>query len=192
MSKIVALALAGLLSACGTYRTNSGGYQRGGGGYKTASDYAPQGDGFALTEKLSRGQTFVPSGAFKLHWPVRNVRINRGFNSSINHQGMDLGGPKGTPILAAHEGVVIYTGRDFRGYGNMVLIEYNKEWATLYGHLNDIVVDEGRIVKAGDPVGGMGATGRATGVHLHFELIKDRAPVDPLPYLTRNSRMASR
>lgn len=192
--KWIALAAPLLMLGCGTYRTSNKGFQASGGGWKTPSDYAPKsGGGYYLSEKIPRGGSYIPKGAFRLYWPVKNVRLNRGFRSGeAPHQGVDLGGLKGTPILAAHEGVVVYTGRDFRGYGNMVLIEFNNEWATLYGHLNEIVVAEGRIVKPGDPIGSMGRTGRATGVHLHFELIKEKSPVDPLPFLTRNSHMASR
>jgi murein DD-endopeptidase MepM/ murein hydrolase activator NlpD len=86
--------------------------------------------------------------------------------------------------------LVIYAGNGFGGYGNMVLVEYNNEWATLYGHLESIAVREGRIVKAGDPLGGMGATGHATGVHLHFELMHNREPVDPLTLLTKGKKVA--
>lgn len=182
------------VAACGTYRSGSGGYQTGAGGFKTPSDYVPSVEGgYTLTDKLPQGQNYIPNGAFKLYWPVKSVRINRGFRpaSDRNHQGIDLGGPRGTPILAAHEGVVIYAGRDFRGYGNMVLIEFDKEWATLYGHLHQINVAEGRIVRAGDPIGTMGRTGRASGVHLHFELIQKREPVDPLPHLTRDTSLTA-
>lgn len=183
-----------LLTACGSFRGGSGGYQSNSGGWRTPSDYLPSDNGYITAKRLPQGQSYIPSQEFRLYWPVKNVRINRGFkdNQSRPHQGVDLGGTKGTPILAAHEGVVIYAGREFRGYGNMVIVEYNHEWATLYAHLNSISVDEGRILKPGDPVGSMGRTGRATGIHLHFELIHKKNPVDPLPYFTRNSRMASR
>ncbi len=195
-SKAAALCAALIFfTACGTYRSGNKGFQTPSAGYKTPSDYAPKPDGgYYMSEKIPRGGNYVPKGDFKLFWPVKSVKLNRGYRpgNDRNHQGVDLGGPKGAPILAAHEGVVVYTGRDFRGYGNMVLIEYNNEWATLYGHLNEIVVDEGRIVKPGDPIGSMGRTGRASGVHLHFELIREKNPVDPLPYLTRSSHMASR
>lgn len=87
------------------------------------------------------------------------------------------------PILAAHEGVVVYAGNSFRGYGNMVLLEYNHQWATLYAHLDRIMVREGQKLRVGDKLGTMGRTGRATGVHLHFELIKNKQPIDPLLHL---------
>lgn len=206
---LILVIVASLLTGCGTYRSGHGGYRSGNGGYtegsggyksgvgdyRTGSDYAPSREGgYYLSEKIPRGQNYVPRGEFKLYWPVSRVEVSRGFkpSSDPDHQGVDLRGKRGSPILAAHEGMVIYTGRDFRGYGNMVLIEYNKQWATLYGHLNEILVDEGRIVRPGDPIGTMGATGRASGVHLHFELIREREPIDPLPLLTRGSSVASR
>jgi murein DD-endopeptidase MepM/ murein hydrolase activator NlpD len=184
-----------LLAGCGTYRTSSSGYH-GVGGWRSPSDYMqdPQTRDFYLSDDAPKVQNYVPQGEFKLFWPVSSVRINRGFRpaSDPRHEGLDLGGKKNSPIVAAHEGLVIYAGRDFRGYGNMVMVEYNKEWATLYGHLNEITIREGTIVRAGDPIGKMGRTGHATGVHLHFELIHNRAPIDPLPFLTKNNRMARR
>lgn len=135
---------------------------------------------------------YAPKGEFRLYWPVSQVRLNRGFRPSSDrrHEGIDLGGARGSPILAAHEGVVVYAGSGFRGYGKMVLVEYNKEWATLYAHLNSISAREGQVLKARDIIGQMGATGQASGVHLHFELIRHRQPVDPLPVLGRGSRLA--
>lgn len=101
-----------------------------------------------------------------------------------------MGGSKGSAILAAHEGRVIYTGSGFTGYGNMVMIEWDSNWATLYAHLNHIDVKEGQWVRQGQVIGGMGRTGRATGVHLHFELIRNKQPVDPLNYLQQSETLA--
>lgn len=124
-------------------------------------------------------------GEFNLAWPVRHVRINQHYAPPRNrrHQGIDLGGGRGTPILAAHEGIVVYTGNKFSGYGKMVLIEFDSRWATLYAHLDDIDVREGQRIYQGDQIGKMGRTGRATGVHLHFEVMRNKVPVDPLRYL---------
>jgi murein DD-endopeptidase MepM/ murein hydrolase activator NlpD len=80
-------------------------------------------------------------------------------------------------------GTVIYTGREFKGYGKMVLIESGEGWATLYAHFDKILVSEGQRIHKGEVIGAMGRTGRATGVHLHFEIRKNRGPVDPLPLL---------
>ena len=131
------------------------------------------------------------AGPFVISWPVPEVRINQAFSPDKNrkHAGIDFGGAKNSPILAAHDGLVVYAGKAFKGYGRMVMIEYNSEWATLYGHLNKIKVKEGEYVKAGQVIGGMGRTGHATGVHLHFELIRKKENVDPLPMLTTGGRI---
>jgi murein DD-endopeptidase MepM/ murein hydrolase activator NlpD len=125
-------------------------------------------------------------------WPVDQAKLTRGFlpNKKKPHLGIDLAGPKGTPILAAHDGVVIYTGRGFKGYGKMLMIEGKDGWATLYAHFSKILVSEGDTVKQGQLIGEMGRTGRATGTHLHFEVRNLRGPVDPLHYLPNGAIVA--
>lgn len=126
-------------------------------------------------------------------WPVDDARMTRGFlpQKRRPHLGIDLAAKRGTPILAAQGGMVIYTGREFRGYGKMVLIESGKGWATLYAHMDKIVVQEGQKITQGQIIGAMGRTGRATGVHLHFEIRKDRGPIDPLPLLPNGHKVAN-
>lgn len=126
-------------------------------------------------------------------WPVDDARLTRGFlpHKRRPHLGIDLAAKRGTPILAAQGGVVIYTGRDFRGYGKMVMVESGNGWATLYAHMDKILVQEGQKISQGSMVGAMGRTGRATGVHLHFEIRKDRGPIDPLPLLPNGHRVAA-
>lgn len=118
-------------------------------------------------------------------WPVDRARLTRGFlpKKRKPHLGIDLASARGTPVFSAAQGRVVYAGRDFRGYGRMVLIESKNEWATLYAHLDKIYVNEGQSVQIGETIGSMGRTGRATGTHLHFELRKNKAPVNPLVYL---------
>jgi murein DD-endopeptidase MepM/ murein hydrolase activator NlpD len=118
-------------------------------------------------------------------WPVDDARLTQAFDASKKrpHWGIDIANQKGTPILASERGYVIYTGRQFHGYGNLIVIEHSTEWATLYAHLSSIDVKEGQFVKQGEPIGKMGRTGRATGVHLHFEIRHNRQPVNPQAYL---------
>lgn len=125
----------------------------------------------------------------KFDWPVDEARLTRGFlpNKRRPHLGLDLAAPKGTPILASRGGTVIYTGKEFRGFGKMILIESGDGWAALYAHLDKILISEGQKVRQGEVIGAMGRTGRATGVHLHFEIRRDRGPVDPLPLLPRTT-----
>lgn len=125
-------------------------------------------------------------------WPVDDARLTRGWlpNKKRPHLGLDLAAPRGTPILASKSGTVIYTGREFRGFGKMVMIESGDGWATLYAHLDNIFVSEGQVVTMGEVLGAMGRTGRATGVHLHFEIRKISGPVDPLPLLPNGEEIA--
>lgn len=126
-------------------------------------------------------------------WPVDDARLTRGFlpKKRRPHWGLDLASKRGTPILASQGGLVIYAGREFRGYGKMVMIESGQGWATLYAHMDKILVQEGQKISRGQILGAMGKTGRATGVHLHFEIRKDRGPIDPLPLLPNGPKVAS-
>lgn len=133
-----------------------------------------------------RGQAkgYKPRRAFSLSWPLNLVKVNQPFRPMKKrrpHLGVDLAGTKGTPVFAAHEGLVIYAGRAFKGFGKVVIIEYDDRWASIYAHLDKIQVKQGQAIAQGELVGAMGRTGRATGVHLHFELLHDQRPIDPIP-----------
>ena len=157
------------------------------GRYRESGSYRPQG-----RLKKNRSSKYSPQGPFHLAWPVDYIELTQRFASSSNpaHQGVDLKGKRGALVRAAHEGLVIYAGRQYRGYGKMVLLEFNEKWATLYAHLSLISVREGDVVRRGDVLGQMGDTGRASGVHLHFELIKDKQPVNPLRYLNLGQKFS--
>jgi len=100
------------------------------------------------------------------------------------HTGLDLSTPAGVPVLAAGGGVVLLAGFNTGGYGNFVVIGHAGGLDTLYGHLMQILVNQGQTVAKGQPVGLEGSTGNSTGPHLHFEVRQGGRPVDPLPYLT--------
>lgn len=126
----------------------------------------------------------TPTTTMNFDWPVEDARLSRGFLLGKRwHYGLDLAAKKGTPILASEAGVVIYVGKGFSGYGKLIVVEHNDTWATLYSHLNKFSVKEGDKVRRGQKIGEMGRTGRATGVHLHFEIRYNRQPVNPLMYL---------
>ncbi len=154
------------------------------------SDY-DEGDGAfdGSSEEVKRGS----SQHWGFDWPVDSARFSRGFNTTSRrpHLGIDLASAKGTPIYSAHTGRVLYAGRDFRGYGNLIILESDQGWATLYAHLEKILVREGQVLGQGDLMGRMGRTGHASGVHLHFELRKNKAPIDPIPYLPGGKEMLS-
>lgn len=96
------------------------------------------------------------------------------------HTGLDFPAPTGTPVVAARTGVVTVA-RWLSGYGNTVAIRHKLGTSTLYAHLSAILVRPGQRVAVGQPVGRVGATGAATGPHLHFELRVRGAAIDPLP-----------
>lgn len=127
-------------------------------------------------------------------WPVWEARMTRGYlpngtkKRKRPHKGIDLAAPRGSAVMASHNGIIIYTGSGFRGYGKMVMMESidprdGGNWATLYGHMDKILVYEGKKVRQGEVIGALGNTGRSSGPHLHFEIRRLNGPIDPLPML---------
>jgi murein DD-endopeptidase MepM/ murein hydrolase activator NlpD len=98
------------------------------------------------------------------------------------HPGIDIAANEGTPIQAAMAGTVVSTGAD-GGYGNLITIDDGNGLTTRYAHCSQIFAHAGEQVAAGDVIGAVGMTGRATGAHLHFEVRQDDRPVDPAGYL---------
>lgn len=98
------------------------------------------------------------------------------------HNGVDFAGPSGTPLHATADGVVIHAGW-LSGYGKLVKIKHDFGIETRYAHMSRINVKEGQRVSRGDRIGDMGATGRVTGVHLHYEVRVNGKPVNPMIYI---------
>jgi murein DD-endopeptidase MepM/ murein hydrolase activator NlpD len=98
------------------------------------------------------------------------------------HPGVDLVQAFGSTVKATGAGRVVHAG-PMGGYGNMVEIDHGGGLATRYGHLAEILVEEGQEVEAGAPLGRLGSTGRSTGPHLHYEVRMDGEPVDPTRFL---------
>ena len=120
--------------------------------------------------------------------PLNHIRITshftkRRFHPILKrwkaHHGTDFGAKRGTPILAAAEGKVIFSGR-MGGYGNVIKIQHKDNYMTLYAHQSRLKVKRGTFVKQGQVIGYVGSTGRSTGPHLHFGLYKNNRPIDPM------------
>ncbi|MBU9723598.1 MULTISPECIES: M23 family metallopeptidase [Bacillaceae] len=103
------------------------------------------------------------------------------------HSGTDIAAPLNTPIYTAADGTVVHAGNN-GGYGLTVIVKHSDTYETLYAHLNEIYVEVGDQVRKGDEIGGMGTTGRSTGVHLHYEIFRNGEQIDPYLYMTFHER----
>lgn len=98
---------------------------------------------------------------------------------SVFHAGIDIAAPRGTPIVAAADGVVVHSGWK-SGYGKTIIIQHGGGVSTLYGHNSALLVGVGRTVSRGQIIARMGSTGRSTGNHCHFEVRRGGCPTNPM------------
>ena len=131
---------------------------------------------------------------FPTIWPVRRGRITARFGYRIDpftgarakHLGIDIAAPEGTPIFAPADGVVIKVVKTYKrnkSYGKYIIIDHGSGYQTLYGHLHSIKVRIGQKVRRWDVIATVGQTGRATGPHLHYEVMTYGKKVNPLNYI---------
>lgn len=126
--------------------------------------------------------------AIDLQLPVEG-RISSNFGTRRghrHHKGVDIAAPRGTPIKASAEGEVVFAGWS-RGYGKTVLIKHQDGLYTRYAHADKILVSHGDSVQSGQRIATVGSTGRATGPHLHFEVLKGNQRVNPMQAVADNS-----
>jgi len=121
-----------------------------------------------------------------LIWPVKGQLTSRfGNRSGRHHDGIDIGARKGTPIVAAAGGKIMFSGWGPTGYGLMLIIKHKSNLTTVYAHNAYVHVHKNQIVKQGQKIASVGSTGRSTGPHLHFEVRNDSNPMNPLNYLPK-------
>ena len=138
-----------------------------------------------LTRELAR--QIVPGGR-----PVESGYISSLYGQRTDpfdgrnafHSGLDFAGTAGTRVLAAADGIVSHAGID-GGYGRLIEITHGNGYVTRYAHNAKLLVEPGQTVKRGDPIALMGSTGRSTGTHLHFEVLREGRPVNPLSFVRR-------
>jgi murein DD-endopeptidase MepM/ murein hydrolase activator NlpD len=104
-------------------------------------------------------------------------------DGGLHNDGINIRAAKGTAVRAAENGVVAYTGSEMAGYGNLVLIRHQDRWITAYAHMDKILVKKGDVVKAGQSIGTVGATGSVDSPQLHFEVRKGTKAENPAKYI---------
>jgi murein DD-endopeptidase MepM/ murein hydrolase activator NlpD len=118
-------------------------------------------------------------------WPVRG-RVVSGFGrraGRLRNDGIDIAVPEGTDVRAADDGVVVYSGSDVKGYGNLVLLRHSNGFVTAYAHSSALLVSLHETVHRGQVIAKSGSSGNVTEPLVHFEIRKGTLPIDPVQYL---------
>ena len=139
----------------------------------------------AQPKRQTRTEQTAQSGKLAFRWPVRG-RVISTFGEKTNgerNDGINLAVPEGTPVKAAEDGVVIYSGNELKSYGNLVLVRHSNGWVTAYAHNRALNVRRGEQVRRGQEIASAGATGSVSTPQLRFELRKGSTPVNPLDHL---------
>lgn len=125
------------------------------------------------------------SGVLPSGWPVRQGKVTShfGMRGRRMHKGVDIAAPRGTEIYAVEEGTVTFAGRQ-RGYGNVIVIKHSDTYTTKYAHNSQNYVTKGETISKGQLIGLVGATGRASGAHVHFEVRESGQAINPIRYLS--------
>lgn len=176
--------------------------------YKVAADTIRKANGLSSVMVAPGKEIFLP-GASPLPeiqfvkqkvftWPIRaNNRLTSTFGWRVHpitksrafHTGIDIGAAMRTPIFAAAEGVVVFSG-DGGSYGNMIILRHKNGLFTVYGHASKLLAKKGKYVKRGQKIALVGSTGASTGAHLHFEVKSTSKHVNPHIALKKTERVA--
>jgi len=138
-----------------------------------------------VTPDRARGDRPAPPetapGAAAFLWPVEGGRLSSSFGprDASHHDGIDISAPVGTPVRAARDGRVLYSDT-LRGYGNLIILEHDGGYATVYAHNRENRADLGDVVRQGEQIATVGETGKTSGPNLHFEIRKDNIARNPI------------
>ncbi len=145
----------------------------------------------AATAGNTSNSNYTPAGSnsgsyaqgFDAAWPVPGRGLSHiTYWYGNGHNGLDIGAPQGTPVVATEDGKVL-SSSFHSSWGNNVLIYHNSTYSSRYAHLTSWAVTQGEFVSKGQVIGYVGNTGYSFGNHLHFEIYKDGTRIDPYPYL---------
>lgn len=101
----------------------------------------------------------------------------------LHNDGVNIAAPKGTPVMAAENGVVVYAGNELKGSGNLILVRHDDQYMSAYAHLDDFMAQRGQTVKRGQTIGTVGSTGAVSQPQLHFEIRKGTRAMNPKGYI---------
>ncbi|WP_083759417.1 LysM peptidoglycan-binding domain-containing M23 family metallopeptidase [Rhodospirillum centenum] len=126
-----------------------------------------------------------PGKAGRFAWPVSGPVVSEfgPKEGGLHNDGINIGAPRGTPVLAAESGVVAYAGNELRGFGNLLLIRHEGGLVTAYAHLDTLQVERGQTVRRGQQIGTVGQTGNVRSPQLHFEVRRGSRVLDPRDHL---------
>lgn len=146
-------------------------------------------DGIVGPATLRMLRADPPAPPRRLRWPLAPVEPSSVFGPRGDrfHTGVDLPAPTGRTVRTPRRGRVVSAGWDATGYGKLVVVAHRSGVQSFYAHLSSIAVEPGQWLAANSKLGGVGATGAATGPHLHFEVRLRGAALDPLPGLRRST-----
>jgi murein DD-endopeptidase MepM/ murein hydrolase activator NlpD len=160
---------------------------------KVATAAPPQSARYAQANPQPEETTEAPvkaseaTGALPtFRWPVRG-KVIAGYGAKTNgksNDGINLAVPEGTPVKAAEDGVVAYSGNELKGYGNLILVRHANGYVTAYAHASELLVKRGDTIKRGQVIAKSGQSGEVASPQLHFEIRKGSQPVDPLQFLS--------
>jgi len=127
-------------------------------------------------------------------WPVEG-RVVDGFGpkgNGLRNDGVNIAAPEGTPVRAAESGVVVYAGEAIPAFGRMLMLRHDGGWLTAYAHNATLLVTVGDVVRRGQVIARVGATGDVPSPQLHFQVRKGTEPVDPVAFLNSSRQLARR
>ncbi len=140
----------------------------------------------AVREELLPAVRTEGSGSGRLQWPVGGEVISD-FGpkpGGLHNDGINIAAPRGSPVLAADDGTVIYVGDELSSYGNLVLVRHSGDLVTAYAHLGSVQVSRGKQVIRGQTIGTVGSSGTVGSPQVHFEVRRGSSALDPEKYLS--------
>lgn len=128
-----------------------------------------------------------PRASSKFIWPVDGPVISAygPKKGGLHNDGINIKAPKGAPVRAADNGMVVYAGSELKGFGNLVLIKHADRWVTAYAHMDRTLVRKGQAVRQGDSIGVVGSTGMVDSPQLHFETRRGTDAINPVAQLAQ-------